>query len=60
MDGGAEYQYIKNILKYPDIKTGKVGEADCFLVDATVLLEKVIAKMKQNPYYFVTDITPYL
>ena len=57
---GSEFQYIKNILEYPDIKTGKVGEADCFLVDANALLEKAVAKMKQEPYYFVTDITPYL
>jgi len=57
---GSEYQYIKNILEYPHIKTGKVGEADCFLVDAGALLEKGIAKMKHDPYYFVTDITAYL
>jgi len=57
---GSEFQYIKNILEYPTIKTGKVGGADCFLVEAIALLEKATEKMKQDPYYFVTDITPYL
>ena len=51
-----EYQRIRNILHYPDINIGKVGQADCFLVDATILAEKAIKEIKKNPYYFVTDI----
>ena len=50
-----EYQLIKNILDYPDIKTGKVGQADCFLIDAAALLIKALEKFKENLYYFVSD-----
>ena len=57
---GAEYGRVKKILKYPDIKKGKVGKAKCFLVDAAALLEKAIAVMKREPYYFVTDISKYI
>jgi aminoglycoside 3-N-acetyltransferase len=55
-----EYQRIKNILKYPEIISGKVGQADCFLVNATSLAEKAILKFKEDPYYFVTDISKYM
>ena len=49
-----EYQRIKKILKFPDIRTGKVWQADCFLIDASALLTKAIEKIKNNPYYFVS------
>jgi len=49
-----EYQKIKDILRYPEIKTGKVGQADCYLIDAAALKEEAIKKFKENLYYFVT------
>jgi diguanylate cyclase (GGDEF)-like protein len=49
-----EYQKIRDIL--PDIKQGKVGQADCFLLDARALAENAIKKMREDPYYFVTKI----
>lgn len=57
---GAEYQRIKKILAYPDIKEGKLGEADCFIIDAKCLFEKAKEKFKEAPYYFVTDISAYI
>ncbi len=57
---GAEYQYVKNILTYPEIKTGKVGQADSYLIEASALLKKAAEKFKGNPYYFVTDIRKYI
>ena len=50
-----EYQRIKNILEYPDIRRGKVGRADCFLINAAALLSKAIEKIKENLYYFVSE-----
>ena len=49
-----EYQRIKDLLQYPEIRSGKVGQADCFLLDASALLEKALAKFKEDPYYFVS------
>ena len=49
-----EYQIIRDILQYPDIRNGKVGEADCFLIDTKALIEKAIEKFKDNIYYFVS------
>jgi len=49
-----EYQRIRDILHFPEIKSGKVGQADCFIIDASVLAEKAINKFKENFYYFVS------
>ena len=51
----SEYQKIKDILRDPEIKTGKVGQADCFLIDAAALEKRAIEKFKEDIYYFVTD-----
>ena len=51
-----EYQRIKDILEYPDIKTGKVGQADCCLIDASALLKKALEKFRENQFYFVTEV----
>jgi aminoglycoside 3-N-acetyltransferase len=52
-----QYQRIKDILRYPEIKTGKVGKADCYLIDAMALAEKAIKKFNEDPYFFVTSKT---
>ena len=49
-----EYQRIKEILRYPDIKTGKVGQADCFLIDSAALKDEAIKRFKEDIYFFVT------
>ena len=53
----SEYQKIKDILRDPEIRTGKVGQADCFLIDAAALQKRAIEKFSENVYYFVTDIS---
>jgi aminoglycoside 3-N-acetyltransferase len=49
-----QYQRIKGILHHPEIKIGKIGQADCFLINSTALAEKAIEKFIKDPYYFVT------
>jgi len=49
-----EYQRIKDILKYPEIKTGKVGQADCFLIEASALRDAALEKFRGNLFYFVS------
>ena len=51
-----EYQRIKDILTFPDIKTGKVGEADSYLIDASVLMKKALEKLENDPFYFVSVV----
>ena len=56
-DGWAqEYQKIREILRCPDIKTGKVGQADCYLIDAAALKEAAIAKFREDLFWFVAKI----
>lgn len=57
---GAEYQRIKNILEYPEIKMGQIGKANCYLIETSALLIKAKQKFNENPYYFVTDIREYM
>ncbi|MDR0475379.1 MAG: AAC(3) family N-acetyltransferase [Treponema sp.] len=51
-----EYQKIKDILTYPHIRSGKVGKADCYLLDAAALVEKATAKFREAPYFFVSTL----
>jgi len=51
-----EYQKIKGLLHYPDIKTGKVGQADCCLINAAALMEEAYKKFREDPYYFVSKL----
>ena len=52
-----EYQKIKDILCYPDINAGKVGQADCFLIDAAALKEVALKKFREDIFYFVSKTT---
>jgi len=49
-----EYQKIKDILQYPAIRRGKIGAADCFLIDASALLEEALKKFREDILYFVS------
>ena len=57
---GQEFQRIGDILEEPDIRRGKVLEADCTLIDARALLAAALMKMRAEPYSFVTDISPWI
>jgi len=47
------YHRVRDILAYPAIRTGKVGKADCTLIDAAALAEKALEKLREDVYYFV-------
>ena len=57
---GSEFQRIEEILEYPDIRKGKLGEANAYLIDARALLAAGLSRMRSEPYSFVTDISKYL
>ena len=49
-----EYQKIKKMMEYPDMKTGIVGRADCFLFDANALFIKAESQYREDNYFFVS------
>lgn len=57
---GSEFQRIEHILEYPDIRKGKLLAADAYLIDTRALFAAAVAKMRAEPYAFVTDISPYI
>lgn len=48
-----KYSRFENVLSYPDIKKGKIVNANCTLVSASALRIAAVNKMKEDPYYFV-------
>lgn len=57
---GQEFQRLADILEEPDIRRGKVLQADAWLVDSRALLAAGLAKMRAEPYAFVTDISKWI
>lgn len=53
---GSEYGRIEELLTYPDIKTGYIGEANSYLIDSNALLREGVKKIKASPYYFVEEL----
>lgn len=53
---GQAYQRIKEVLAYPDIREGKVGEATCYLVDAGALMAKATSLLEKDEHFFVTAL----
>jgi len=51
-----EYTRIRDILSYPDIRTGKVGKAKCTLIDAAALKQAAIKRFQKNIYAFVSPV----
>jgi len=49
-----EYTRIRDILTYPDIRSGSVCAAPCFLVDAEKLKTAAIERFKNDIYAFVS------
>ena len=50
------YYRIRELLAYPDIRSGKVGAAVCTLIDAAKLKEAALARFKEDMYAFVIPI----
>ena len=53
-DWEQEYTRIRDILKYPDIRTGTVCSAPCILIDANKLKTAAIERFKHDIYAFVS------
>ncbi len=49
------YDRVAKILEPPFLKTGKVLEAQCHLIDATALHKKVLEKLDKEPHFFVDN-----
>lgn len=50
------YDRVKNILKEEELISGKVQEADCYLMDVKALWHTALLKMKEDPLYFADKI----
>ena len=48
-----QYSRFENVLSFPDIKRGKIVNANCTLISASALRKAAVGKMKEDPYYFV-------
>lgn len=57
---GQEFQRIGDILEEPDIRRGRLLEANAYLIDARALLAVGLMEMRSNPYAFVTDISKWI
>lgn len=57
---GAEFQRIADILEEPDIRRGQLLAAPSYLIDSRALLAAGLARMRAEPYYFVTDISRWI
>jgi len=51
-----EYTRIRDILTYPDIRTGIVGAATCTLIDARALKTAALKRFQEDMYAFVTPL----
>lgn len=47
------YDRIAAILREPALRKGKIGAADCHLIDAKALLRAATMMMAEDPYWFV-------
>ena len=47
------YDRIANILREPALRKGKIGAADCHLIDADALMRAATMMMAEDPYWFV-------
>ena len=51
-----EYTRIQDILSYPDIRTGYIYKAPCFLIDAKKLKTAAVERFKNDIYAFVSPV----
>jgi aminoglycoside 3-N-acetyltransferase len=47
------YDRVEIILGDDGLKTGRIGNADSYLLDCECLLPKALEKLRQDPFYFV-------
>lgn len=51
------YERVAGLMQPPDLRCGRVGQAESYLIHAPALLACALEKLRENPLYFV-DITP--
>lgn len=49
------YDRSVDVLQEGEVWTGRVHGADCVLMDAAALEKRALAKMQEDPYYFIDD-----
>ena len=57
---GQEFQRVEDLLEEPDIRKGRLLNANAWLIDARALLAAGLARMRAEPYAFVTDISRWI
>lgn len=57
---GSEFQRVETLLEAPDLKKGRLGAANAYLLDTRALLAAALSAMRAEPYRFVTDISSYI
>ena len=49
------YDRATDVLSESEFSLGRVHGAESLLLDATALRDKAVAKMKEDPFYFIDD-----
>jgi aminoglycoside 3-N-acetyltransferase len=50
------YDRVGEILTAPALRSGKVGAANCHLIEAETLFQAALEKFKEDPFYFVERV----
>ena len=50
---GQRYGRFKNLLSEPDLRRGRICQANCALIDAAALRRAAVPKIREDPWYFV-------
>ncbi|HOJ11263.1 MAG TPA: AAC(3) family N-acetyltransferase [Clostridiales bacterium] len=50
------YDRVESMLDGDEIKSGKILDANAYLIDASALWKKALEIMRKDPYYFVEEI----
>lgn len=53
------YDRVGEILEAPALRTGKVGRADCHLIEGKALFDAVLEKLNADPFYFVERVSEH-
>jgi aminoglycoside 3-N-acetyltransferase len=53
---GQRYERVAELLQPPDLRSGKVLGADCFLLEASALWSAALAALRRDPLFFVERV----
>lgn len=54
------YDRVRDVLATPDLRFGRILQADSYLIEAKALWEKAYLALQENPFYFVEVVPPLL